>query len=54
MRSELVAGFEVSEDEVADLVAFLHSLTDQTLLTDRRWSDPWSGQSPGAQANSIR
>jgi len=54
MRSELVAGFEVSDDEVADLVAFLHSLTDQTLLTDPRWANPWPGQPAGAQASSIR
>ncbi|MFM6986741.1 MAG: MbnH family di-heme enzyme [Hydrogenophaga sp.] len=54
MRSELVAGFEVSDDEVADLVAFLHSLTDQTLLADRRWANPWPGHWAGVQDSSIR
>jgi cytochrome c peroxidase len=41
MRSELLVGFEVTDAEVADLVAFLESLTDPRLLTDSRWSDPW-------------
>lgn len=41
MRSAFVMGFEVSDAEVADLVAFLNSLTDPRLLTDARWSNPW-------------
>jgi cytochrome c peroxidase len=53
-RSEFVMGFEVSDEEVVDLVAFLHSLTDQTLLTDPRWANPWPGQPAGAQASSIK
>ena len=30
------------EDERRDLIAFLQNLTDETLLHDPRWSDPWS------------
>jgi cytochrome c peroxidase len=41
LRSELVAGFEITDDEVADVVAFLESLTDQRFLNDPRFSDPW-------------
>jgi len=29
------------EDQKLDLEAFLHALTDQTVLTDPRWSDPF-------------
>ena len=29
-----IRGFKVSEDEIADLLAFLESLTDQSFLTD--------------------
>ena len=28
-----------------DLITFLHSLTDEALLHDPRWSDPW-GREP--------
>ncbi len=41
LRSEFVMGFEVTDAEVSDLVAFLQALTDQTLLSDARWSNPW-------------
>ncbi len=40
-KSELVAGFEITEREKADLIAFLRSLTDRDFLTDPRFSDPW-------------
>jgi cytochrome c peroxidase len=44
-KSEFVRGFELSEDERADLIAFLHALTDDAMLTESRWSDPFvSGQ----------
>ena len=41
MRSELLVGFQVSEQEVQDLIAFLHALTDEGFLKDERLSDPW-------------
>lgn len=41
MRSELLVGFEVSDDEVNDLVAFLNALTDRDFLTDPRLGNPW-------------
>jgi cytochrome c peroxidase len=31
----------LSEDQKRDLEAFLHALTDQAVLTDPRWSDPF-------------
>ncbi len=40
-RSALVRGFAVTEEEKADLVAFLESLTDAELLEDPQYSDPW-------------
>ncbi len=39
-KSEFIRGFELSDEELADLIAFLESLTDQTVLTAERWSDP--------------
>lgn len=40
-KSELIAGFDLTEDERADLLAFLDALTDDELTTDPRWSNPW-------------
>ncbi len=41
-KSEFVKGFELSTQEREDLVAFLLSLTDRTLLTDPALSDPFA------------
>jgi cytochrome c peroxidase len=40
-RSEFLVGFQVSEQEVQDLIAFLHALTDEEFLKDERLGDPW-------------
>jgi len=39
-KSEFVRGFELSEDERHALLAFLGALTDETVLTDARFSNP--------------
>ncbi|MEQ1535970.1 MAG: MbnH family di-heme enzyme [Burkholderiaceae bacterium] len=41
LRSELIAGFEISAEEIIDIVAFLNSLTDHQLLRNPRHSNPW-------------
>ena len=43
-KSELIAGFELSPAEREDVKAFLLSLTDEELLKDERYSDPWAEQ----------
>lgn len=40
-KSGLVAGFSLTDQEREDLLAFLESLTDETFLTDPRFSDPF-------------
>jgi cytochrome c peroxidase len=40
-KSEFVTGFELTDQERADLVAFLESLTDTSILSDERFSDPF-------------
>jgi hypothetical protein len=35
-------GFPLSAEQRDDLIAFLRSLTDEPLLHDRRFSNPWS------------
>lgn len=42
LRSEFVRGFEISASERAELIAFLNALTDPTVLSDPRWSDPFA------------
>jgi cytochrome c peroxidase len=39
-KSDFVRGFEISESERSDLLAFLDALTDEHVLTNERWSDP--------------
>ncbi len=40
-KSEFVTGFELSEDERADLIAFLESLTDESVLSNPDLADPF-------------
>ena len=40
-KSEFVVGFELSDAERDDLIAFLESLTDEGVLTDERFSNPF-------------
>lgn len=40
-RSSLIGRIDLSEEDKQDLIAFLRTLTDQTLLGDRNLSDPW-------------
>lgn len=41
LKSSFVPGFTITAKERADLLAFLHALTDAAFLTDPRFSDPW-------------
>jgi cytochrome c peroxidase len=53
LRSEFIAGFEISEAEIADVVAFLESLTDERFLRDPRHRNPWpaaAGSNPPAKS----
>ena len=46
-KSPLVKGFQITESERGDLVAFLESLTDESFATDPRLADPFAGGSAG-------
>ena len=37
----LLQPFEITEQEKADIIAFLESLTDQEFITNPKYSDPW-------------
>jgi cytochrome c peroxidase len=40
-KSRILKTFHLTDSEKRDLVEFLRSLTDEELLRDPRWSDPW-------------
>ncbi|MDO6461497.1 di-heme enzyme [Granulosicoccaceae sp. 1_MG-2023] len=40
-RSSMVVGFQLTDQELADVLAFLHSLTDWEFICDTRFSDPF-------------
>jgi len=39
-------GFEYTDEEKVNLINFMKTLTDQTTLTDPKWSDPFSPATP--------
>ncbi len=45
-KSEFIVGFELTDRETEDLLAFLHALTDERVLSDPAFSDPWAIPSP--------
>lgn len=51
-KSGLVPGFDISDQEVADLVAFLESLTDESFIRDPHLSDPFAAERDGEAARS--
>jgi cytochrome c peroxidase len=53
LRSELIAGFEINDAEVADVVAFLESLTDERFLRNPAHGDPWQ-EKPAIQRDTHR
>lgn len=42
LKDTLVRGFKLSEQERADVLAFLESLTDEEFLANPAYADPWS------------
>lgn len=51
-KDPLIVGFEATDEEKADLIAFLNSLTDESFLTNPAYSDPWPRGHP-ATANRV-
>jgi cytochrome c peroxidase len=46
-KTRILRKFTLTASEKADLIEFLKSLSDEKLLRDPRWSDPWtSGRAP--------
>ncbi len=45
-KSPVVGGFMLSTEQRADLIAYLRSFTDEALLHDPRFSNPWPASAP--------
>jgi cytochrome c peroxidase len=52
-KDPLIVGFAVSPDEIADLVAFLDSLTDRSFITNRAFADPWPTGHPASATRRM-
>ena len=48
-KDDLIVRIDLSQAEQADLVAFLRTLTDESVLVDPRFADPFQSKSTGAQ-----
>jgi cytochrome c peroxidase len=53
LKSGLVSGFRLTDQERRDLLAFLESLTDESFITDPRYSDPFRASPPHDPQRSI-
>jgi cytochrome c peroxidase len=42
LKSGLIRGFDATDEEIDDVIAFLESLTDETFLTNPAFSDPFA------------
>jgi len=52
-KSPLIAGFAISDDERADVVAFLEALTDWEALSDPRYADPFCRDDSGDPTDCL-
>jgi cytochrome c peroxidase len=51
LKSGLVSGFTLTDQQRRDLIAFLESLTDYTFINDPRYSDPFAAEGAPAPAD---
>lgn len=51
-KDTMIVGFRASDQEIADIIAFLNSLTDEGFLTNPDYSDPWPEGHP-ASVNRV-
>ena len=42
LKDGFIVSFQISEEEIDDLVAFLESLTDTDFISNPRFSNPWT------------
>ncbi|MGF1499494.1 MAG: MbnH family di-heme enzyme [Elainellaceae cyanobacterium] len=53
LKSIFVVGFELTQQERQDLLAFLHSLTDEQFLQNPAFSDPFAAETTGNSSTAT-
>lgn len=53
LKSDLVAGFQITDAQRRDLIAFLSSLTDESFVANPRFSDPFVVDSDSTQVRPV-
>lgn len=53
-KDGLIQNINLSEQDQEDIIAFLHTLTDESVLTNPKFSDPFAGTAQGASAGAGR
>ncbi len=48
-KSNFIVGFDLSKDELDDMLAFLRSLTDEKFVSNPRFADPFADGKPAAK-----
>ena len=51
-KSDIIRGFDITEDEIDAVLAFLDTLNDEVLLTDERYVSPFCIEQRGEVINS--
>jgi len=47
-KDGMIVGFDALDTEIAEIIAFLNSLTDESFLTNPAYSDPWPEGHPAS------
>lgn len=50
-KSELISSFEITDIEINQMILFLESLNDNTLIEDERWANPFCVEERGVIVN---
>jgi len=52
-KDGMITGFSASDEEIADIIAFLESLTDEGFLTNPALADPWPTDHPARRRRAM-
>ena len=53
LRDGMIVGNSATDAEIADIIAFLESLTDPGFLTNPAYADPWPADHPAVAARVL-
>ena len=53
LRDGMIVGNSATDAEIADIIAFLESLTDEGFLTNPAYDDPWPADHPAVVNRAL-